>query len=162
MIGVLDCFLDALQGFCEGPIRNNPPQDLIKAKGSGHVRDNFLVSVFLHVSFQHDRDVFLQVGRWLPRIFNLFKATPADQDLKGSCLRLEPAVDKMIDDMPVGIMSHMAEELLVHIQGLVGIKLQPTCVSLAHDPSDQILDLKHPTRRGFDHLRRTAPGHIEL
>ncbi|CAK4097243.1 unnamed protein product, partial [Aphanomyces euteiches] len=94
MIGVLDCFLEALQGFCEGPIRNNPPQDLIKAKGSGHVRDNFLVSVFLH-------------------------ATPADQDLKGSCLRIETAVDKMIDDMPVGIVGHMAEELLVHIQGLV-------------------------------------------
>ncbi|KAH9117674.1 hypothetical protein AeMF1_008754, partial [Aphanomyces euteiches] len=63
----------------------------------------------------------------------------------------------MIDDMPVGIVGHMAEELLVHIQGLVGIKLQPTCVSLAHDPSDQILDLENPTRRGFDHLRRTAP-----
>ncbi|CAK4411744.1 unnamed protein product [Aphanomyces euteiches] len=137
MIGVLDCFLEALQGFCEGPIRNNPPQDLIKAKGSGHVRDNFLVSVFLH-------------------------ATPADQDLKGSCLRIETAVDKMIDDMPVGIVGHMAEELLVHIQGLVGIKLQPTCVSLAHNPSDQIWDLEDPTRLGFDHLRRTAPGHIEL
>ncbi|CAK4339957.1 unnamed protein product [Aphanomyces euteiches] len=136
MIGVLDCFLEALQGFCEGPIRNNPPQDLINAKGSGHVRDNFLVSVFLH-------------------------ATPADQDLKGSRLRIETAVDKMIDAMPVGIMSHMAEELLVHIQGLVGIKLQPTCVSIEHDPSDQMLDLKNPTRRGFDHLRTTAPGHIE-
>ncbi|CAK5209825.1 unnamed protein product, partial [Aphanomyces euteiches] len=133
-----------LQGFCEGPIRNNPPQDLINAKGSGHVRDNFLVSVFLHESFQHDLDVFLQ-------------ATPADQDFKGSRLRIETAVDKMIDAMPVGIMSHMAEELLVHIQGLVGIKLQPTCVSIEHDPSDQMLDLKNPTRRGFDHLRTTAP-----
>ncbi|KAH9148557.1 hypothetical protein AeNC1_019399, partial [Aphanomyces euteiches] len=68
----------------------------------------------------------------------------------------------MIDDMPVGIVGHMAEELLVHIQGLVGIKLQPTCVSLAHDPSDQILDLEDPPRGGFDHLRWTAPGHIEL